>query len=157
LRVCCRWRGRRTRGDGGSRKTILGLSQRTQTAQAKAKDREPIELPDRIGIFSQRNLSLGQIDHAGIHPDASPRPSSLSTGVDYRLTSDAIIGIAGNTTGIGGGSQTSSDAFNLTLYGTMRPVDAAYIDAQLSYGMVKFDARRNVATIDVIAEGKPNG
>ena len=133
----------------------------TQTAEDSAKEGDAIELPDRIGVFLNGNVSVGQITATNIHPDASPFTWSLSTGVDYRLASDTVIGVGGgytnNTTDIGGGSQTSSAAYNFTLYGTTRPIDPAYIDAQVSYGRIGFNSRRNVAALGVVAGAKPEG
>jgi len=119
-----------------------------QTAEANPDAEVPIELPDRIGVFANGNLSLAQISGSGIRPDASPRTVSISTGIDYRLSASAILGIGagytGNTTDIGGGSKVSSEALNLTLYGTTRPSDEIYIDGQASYGHVKFHSVRDV-------------
>jgi len=133
----------------------------TQTAEASGKEGDAIELPDRIGVFINGNVSLGQITGTNLHPDASPLTRSLSTGIDYRLDADSVIGIGagytGNTTDIGGGSQVSSDAYNVTLYGTTRPVDQAYIDGVLSYGHMDFKSRRDVAAFGVVAQGLPHG
>jgi outer membrane autotransporter protein len=119
-----------------------------QTAEANPDAEVPIELPDRIGVFVNGNISLAQISGSGIRPDASPRTVSFSTGIDYRLSANAIVGIGAgytsNTTDIGGGSKVSSNAYNLTVYGTTRPSDEIYIDGQASYGRVKFHSVRDV-------------
>ena len=120
-----------------------------QTAQADASDAVPIELPDRIGIFLNGNLSLRQITGRNGVPDASPRTTSVSGGIDYRLTASTIIGLGGgytgNTTDIGGGSKSTSDAFNVTAYGTTRPIDPVYIDAQVGYNHISFQTLRDVS------------
>lgn len=122
-----------------------------QTAEANGDPGAPIELPDRIGIFMNGSLSLGQISGSGIRPDASPRTSSVSAGIDYRLNSSAIVGIGGgytnNITDIGGGSKSTSNGYNVTVYGTMRPIDQIYIDGQASYGRINFHATRNVSSV----------
>lgn len=118
-----------------------------QTAQANASDAVPIELPDRIGIFLNGNLSLRQITGTNGLPNASPRTTALSGGLDYRLNATTIVGVgagySGNTTDIGGGSKASSTAFNITAYGTTRPLDPVYVDAQLSYGHYNFRTTRD--------------
>ena len=131
-----------------------------QTAQASASDAVPIELPDRIGIFLNGNLSLRQITGTNGVPNASPRTTSVSGGVDYRLNADTIVGLGagytGNTTDIGGGSKSTSNAVNLTAYGTTRPIDPVYIDAQASYTHLRFHSRRNISG-SAIVYGDPDG
>lgn len=135
----------------------------TQTAQATQNDAStavPIELPDRIGLFLNGNLSLHQITGTKGVPDASPRTTSVSGGIDYRLNAGTIIGLGagytGNTTDIGGGSKTTSDAFNITAYGTTRPIDPVYIDAQASYHHISFNTLRDVGGVAFL-RGSPNG
>jgi uncharacterized protein YhjY with autotransporter beta-barrel domain len=134
-------------------------TQNEQTAQNDAADAVPIELPDRIGLFVNGNLSLRQITGTGVMPDASPRSTSVSFGVDYRLNAGTIIGLGGgytgNTTDIGGGSKSSADAFNITAYGTTRPIDPVYIDFQASYGHIGFHSVRDVSGMFV--SGDPDG
>jgi large repetitive protein len=131
-----------------------------QTAQADASDAVPIELPDRIGLFLNGNLSLRQITGRNGVPDASPRTTSVSGGVDYRLNAGTIIGLGagytGNTTDIGGGSKSTADAFNITAYGTTRPIDPVYIDAQANYNHISFNTLRDVAGTAFL-RGNPNG
>ena len=126
-----------------------GLPAQTAQASSSPGPEVPIELPDRIGIFVNGNLSLRTIGSSGAAPSASPRTMSLSAGADYRLNPDTIIGIgagySGNTTDIGGGSKTSSNAFNFTLYGSTRPLEPVYIDAQASYGHVNLHSQRDLA------------
>ena len=130
-----------------------------QTAQADASAAVPIELPDRIGLFLNGNLSLRQITGTNGVPDASPRTTSVSGGVDYRLNAGTIVGLGagytGNTTDIGGGSQSTSNAFNFTAYGTTRPIDPVYIDAQASYGHLSFHSVRDVSG-STFVRGDPN-
>jgi uncharacterized protein YhjY with autotransporter beta-barrel domain len=132
----------------------------SQTAQADASSAVPIELPDRIGLFLNGNLSLRQITGTNGVPDASPRTTSISGGIDYRLNAGTIIGIGagytGNTTDIGGGSKSTSDAFNITAYGTTRPIDPVYIDAQASYHHISFDTLRDVGGVAFL-RGNPDG
>ena len=119
----------------------------TQTAQDSTKDGDATELPDRIGVFLNGNVSIGQIT-------ATNRCEPVHLVADYRrrlrLAGDTVIGVGGGytstATDIGGGSQTSSAAHNFTLYGTTRPIDPAYIDAQVSYGRIG-QARRGGALV----------
>ena len=131
----------------------------SQTAQSDASAAVPIELPDRIGIFINGNLSLRQITGSAGRPDASPRTASISGGVDYRLNAGTIIGIGAgytsNSTDIGGGSKSVANALSLTAYGTTRPLDPVYIDAQLSYNHITFNTTRDVA--GAFLYGKPDG
>jgi uncharacterized protein YhjY with autotransporter beta-barrel domain len=131
-----------------------------QTAQANASDAVPIELPDRIGVFLNGNLSLHQITGTNGRPDASPRITALSGGVDYRLNAGTILGIGagytGGTTDIGGGSKATSNAFNITGYGTTRPLDPVYVDALVGYSHISFDTVRNSSGAAVLF-GSPDG
>jgi uncharacterized protein YhjY with autotransporter beta-barrel domain len=138
-----------------------GLAPQTaQAAQGDASNAVPIELPDRIGLFLNGNLSLRQITGRNGVPDASPRTTSISGGIDYRLDASTIIGIGagytGNTTDIGGGSKSTADAFNITAYGTTRPIDPVYIDAQASYHHISFNTLRD-ADGTAFLRGSPNG
>jgi uncharacterized protein YhjY with autotransporter beta-barrel domain len=130
-----------------------------QTAQADASAAVPIELPDRIGVFLNGNLSLRQITGTNGVPNASPRTTSVSGGVDYRLNAGTIVGLGagytGNTTDIGGGSKSTSDAVNITAYGTTRPIDPVYIDAQASYTHLRFHSMRDISGSAVY--GDPDG
>lgn len=131
-----------------------------QTAQANASDAVPIELPDRIGVFLNGNLSLHQITGTNGRPDASPRLTALSGGIDYRLNAGTIIGVGagytGGTTDIGGGSKATSNAFNITGYATTRPLDPVYVDALVGYSHLSFDTTRNAAGAAVLF-GSPEG
>jgi outer membrane autotransporter protein len=131
-----------------------------QTAQADASDAVPIELPDRIGLFVNGNLSLRQITGRNGFPDASPRTTAISGGIDYRLNAGTIVGLGAgyttNTTDIGGGSKSTSNGFNLTAYGTTRPIDPVYIDAQLSFHHISFDTLRDVGGAAFL-RGNPDG
>jgi uncharacterized protein YhjY with autotransporter beta-barrel domain len=131
-----------------------------QTAQADASSAVPIELPDRIGLFLNGNLSLRQIIGTNGVPDASPRTTSISGGVDYRLNASTIVGLGagytGNTTDIGGGSKSTADAFNITAYGTTRPIDPVYIDAQAGYNHISFNTLRDVGGTAFL-RGNPDG
>jgi len=129
----------------------------TQTAETSPSNDVVIELPDRFGVFLNGNLALGQITGTGLRPDASPRTTSLSGGVDYRLAANTIIGLGGgftaNVTDIGNGSKSTSNAYNLTAYGTTRPLDPVYIDGQLSYGRINFHSKRSPFPGAIIAHG----
>jgi uncharacterized protein YhjY with autotransporter beta-barrel domain len=131
-----------------------------QTAQADASDAVPIELPDRIGIFLNGNLSLRQITGTNGVPNASPRTTSVSGGIDYRLNAGTIVGLGagytGNTTDIGGGSKSMSNAVNITAYGTTRPIDPVYIDAQASYTHLSFHSMRDISG-SAFVYGDPDG
>lgn len=134
--------------------------QTAQAAPADASDAVPIELPDRIGLFLNGNLALRQITGKNGVPDASPRTTAISAGIDYRLNAGTIIGIGagytGNTTDIGGGSKSTADAFNITAYGTTRPIDPVYIDAQASYHHISFNTLRD-ASGAAFLRGSPDG
>jgi uncharacterized protein YhjY with autotransporter beta-barrel domain len=129
-----------------------------QTAQADASSAVPIELPDRIGVFVNGSMALRNITGSNGRPNASPRTGAISVGIDYRLTASTILGVGGGYTGtvadIGGGSKTTADAFNITTYGTTRPVDPVYIDWQVSYGHTSFDSMRRVGG-GAVAHGDP--
>jgi uncharacterized protein YhjY with autotransporter beta-barrel domain len=131
-----------------------------QTAQTDdASSAVPIELPDRIGVFVNGSFALRNITGTNGRPNASPRTGAISVGIDYRLGASTIIGVGGGYTGttadIGGGSKTTADAFNITTYGTTRPIDPVYIDWQVSYGHTAFDSMREVGGA-AFAHGDPD-
>ena len=129
-----------------------------------------IELPDRVGVFLNGIVSVGDFNGTGSQYGSGLRNIGVSGGIDYRVTEKLILGIGGgytaSSTSIGDGSKTTSDGFNLTLYGTGRPTDNIYIDALANIGWIDFTTDR--ISIDRIsffpptdiaatAAGAPNG
>jgi len=120
-----------------------------------------IELPDRVGIFLNGIVSVGDFNGTGSQYGSGLRNIGVSGGIDYRFTEKLIVGIGGGYTGssttIGDDSKTSSNGYNLTLYGTGRPTDNIYIDALANIGRIDFTTDRVVSAIGVTADGAPNG
>jgi len=120
-----------------------------------------IELPDRVGIFLNGIVSVGDFNGTGSQYGSGLRNIGVSVGIDSPSTEKLIVGIGGGYTGssttIGDDSKTSSNGYNLTLYGTGRPTDNIYIDALANIGRIDFTTDRVVSAIGVTADGAPNG
>jgi large repetitive protein len=120
-----------------------------------------IELPDRFGVFLNGIVSVGDFNGTASQYGSGLRNVGVSGGVDYRFTKDLILGIGGgytaSSTTIGDGSKASSGGYNITLYGTDRPIDNVYIDALANLGRIDFTTNRLVAATGAIADGSPNG
>jgi uncharacterized protein with beta-barrel porin domain len=88
------------------------------------------------GAYGGSNRTSGDPAVAGTH-DLSARAGGVAAGLDYRLTSNTVVGfaLAGGATnwslanGLGGGS---SDAFQLGFYGATR-AGAAYLAGGFAY------------------------
>lgn len=120
-----------------------------------------IELPDRVGIFLNGIASVGDFNGTGSQYGSGLRNLGVSAGIDYRFTKDLVLGIGGGYTAssvtIGDGSKTTSDEYNLTLYGTDRPTDNIYIDGLANIGRIGFTTNRVVAATGAMAQGEPSG
>lgn len=74
----------------------------------------------------------------------------LSAGMDYRLSSRAVVGVGigyGNDRADIGDNDTRSDAdaLGLAAYLSVNPLSEVYIDALLGYNRIRFDSRRYIS------------
>jgi outer membrane autotransporter protein len=103
----------------------------------------------RWGVFLSAKGATG-------NRDATSRASGfdfdgwgITAGVDYRLTDDAILGIAGGYENTEaeiqqGGGNLDADTYSVSLYGTYYPTEAIYIDGLLGWGGSDIDQRRRI-------------
>jgi uncharacterized protein with beta-barrel porin domain len=129
-----------------------------QTAQAPDGE---IELPDRLGIFVNGIINFGDRDTTSSAAGFDFRNLGLSFGADYRITADLLLGIGGGVnfgrTDITGGSKSDVDGYNVTAYGSWRPLEGFYVDGQLTYTFLDFDLERAVAATAQRARGDRYG
>lgn len=130
-----------------------------QTAQVPATGE--IELPDRLGIFVNGIINFGDRNTTSSAAGFDFRNLGLSFGADYRITADLLLGIGGGVnfgrTDITGGSESDVDGYNVTAYGSWRPLDSLYVDGQLTYTFLDFDLERAVAGTGQRARGDRYG
>lgn len=129
-----------------------------QTAQAPAGE---IELPDRLGIFVNGIINFGDRNTTSSAAGFDFRNLGLSFGADYRITADLLLGIGGGVnfgrTDISGGSKSDVDGYNVTTYGSWRPLESLYVDGQLTYTFLDFDLERAIAGTAQRARGDRYG
>ena len=121
-----------------------------------------IELPDRLGIFVNGMVNLGDRNGTARANGFGFSTDGLSLGVDYRFSDAFVLGIGGgyasdsDTIGTDG-TASNAEAYNVTLYGTYDPTDQIYIDGILTYGSLAYDSRRFTGTAGDFALGHRNG
>ncbi|MBS0290545.1 MAG: autotransporter domain-containing protein [Proteobacteria bacterium] len=76
--------------------------------------------------------------------------SGIALGWDFRLTTEALIGVSANYTKVNTTDNTSSrnevnlQSYQATFYGWFEPVDALYFDTMLGVASHKYDTLRNI-------------
>lgn len=128
---------------------------------SQSSDEPEVELPDRVGVFINGLVNIGRVNGTASSAGSSFTTGGVSFGVDYRFTPNLVLGVGGGFSSTGndieGGSKSDNQTFNVTLYGTDRPLDPVYIDGQVSFGSLDFNNKRLVTTTGQIAESKPGG
>ena len=137
-----------------------------QQAQQDAQDRLPPALPFGTQTPGQR-LSWwtgGYVDF-GRDKDSTMRLShtlvGVSTGVDYRFTSDVTAGVGlgfgRDVSDIGDtGTRSNGQSMSTALYASYHP-NAVFVDGLLGYSRLDFDSKRDVSETDAIARGSRGG
>jgi outer membrane autotransporter protein len=120
--------------------------------------------PAPFGVWLQGEGHFGDKDttrnEAGFEYDGR----SGSIGLDYRLSDDLVIGVAGGTAGSdidynGSAGSLDSDAYYASLYGSLRPLERLFLELTGSYAWDDFETKRNilVGTVARRAKGHTGG
>jgi len=119
------------------------------------------ELGSRLGVFANGSISVGEVEGDDNQRDADTRSSSITIGVDYRLSDNMVLGaglgIASNNTEFTQDEGTADlSAFSVTLFGTWYDADKGYLDAVLDVGNNSYEVERRInlpGAADLFASG----
>ncbi len=121
----------------------------------------------QVSIWTGGSIQFGRRDARNGGPKFDFTTGGLSMGADLRLNERLAVGVGGgfgqSTADVGskGSSVEASNYFGV-LYGSLQPVDGAFIDGMVGYGKLDFDTRRKVSAgvltpTDVYAVGSRSG
>jgi outer membrane autotransporter protein len=105
--------------------------------------------PSRWGVFISANGSTGDRDATSRASGFDFDGYGITAGVDYRLTDDVILGVAGgyentDATIKQNGGNLDSDTYSVSLYGTYYPTQAVYVDGLVGFGRSDIDQNRRI-------------
>jgi len=108
------------------------------------------------GVWFGGTLSYGAID--AITSNNKFISSGLTTGIDYRLQDDLIIGAAfgfgWDTSKVDSlGTKTTSLSPSLSIYGSYNPMENTFIDGWIGYGSTRLSNKRWQSTDSVLVAG----
>lgn len=125
----------------------------------------------RLGFWAHGIYNFGSVDSSFDAIGFQFDNWGMTTGVDYRVTDDVILGAAFSYMGSdadfaksGGGLE--SDSYTGSIYGSYYVMDNLYIDGIASYGGIEYDIDRNIRysvggalaeTVNATAKGSPDG
>lgn len=101
------------------------------------------------GVFVNGSAALSRRDSSDAEPGFRSRSFGLTTGVDYRLTPDTVVGTALGITRTDTDLRDNAggvdvDGYNLSLYGTHLLSDAFYLEGIATVGRNRYDTVRTV-------------
>ena len=100
------------------------------------------------GFFVNGTISMGERDATGRELGFDFDSYGLTAGIDYRLDSKKVIGLAigyaNFDSEIGDQAEIQSTGVTLTGYGSFYVNDNFYVDARISYGRPDFDQSREI-------------
>lgn len=105
--------------------------------------------PDDVAFWTGGAVNFGSTDRGAATNGVDFTTSGVSVGADKRLSNALTLGLGAgyghDSSDIGKmGSHSTSTAYNMALYASLRPSDATYIDMLVGYQWLNFDARRYV-------------
>jgi outer membrane autotransporter protein len=117
------------------------------------------------GVFVNGSASHSRRDSSEAEPGFRRRSYGLTTGVDYRLTDDTVVGTALGFTRTDTDLRDNAggvdvDGYSLSLYGTRFLADAFYVDGIATVGRNRYDTVRTVFSEPIgtqSALAKPKG
>jgi uncharacterized protein YhjY with autotransporter beta-barrel domain len=112
-------------------------------------DSNSIGASTRLGYFLNGSLRRGNQDTTTYETPFDFRSSSITAGVDYRLTNHLIVGLAlghssGSATFSDGSGRLDSKSNSGSLYATYYQ-EAFYVDMMGTFGHISYDAARSTA------------
>ena len=118
---------------------------------------------DKFGVFVNGNFSVGDKNQTNQELGFNFNSQGVTTGIDYRLTDNFILGTAFGYNGTNSGFDQSRggvniDGYNFSLYSTYYVKDF-YVDGMLTGGWNAYDTRRqiNFGTINQTGQGNTRG
>jgi outer membrane autotransporter protein len=122
----------------------------------------------RWGLFVNGRVNFGEKDQTDDQVGFDFDTIGITSGVDYRLQENFIVGGSIGYTKLeadfdNSGGSIDIDSWNGSLYGTYFVADAFYADASLSYGDSSYDSSRHIVytdiggTVDRTAKGDTDG
>ena len=118
---------------------------------------------DRFGVFVNGNFSVGDKNQTNQELGFDFNSQGVTTGIDYRLTDNFVLGTAFGYNGTHSGFDQSRggvniDGYNFSLYSTYYVKDF-YVDGMLTGGWNAYDTRRqiNFGTINQTGQGNTRG
>lgn len=122
----------------------------------------------RLGVFVNGTYNFGEVDSTRNQVGFDFDNYGVTAGVDYRITNNFIVGVAGNyfhtdSDFDGSRGDSESDTFGGSIYTTYYPTDRFYVDAVATYGSIDFDTTRKIQyvlptdTVNAEAKGDPDG
>ena len=104
----------------------------------------------RFGAFFTGEFSIGSRDRTSNENGFDFRATTITGGIDYRLASDVVAGLA---VGYGSGNSDfdtdtgdlDKDSFHITGYGTWYYKQQLYVDGVIEYGAHDFTSSRRVS------------
>jgi outer membrane autotransporter protein len=106
-------------------------------------------LESRLGIFVTGDISTGSQDETDLESGLDFDTYGLTTGADYRLTDNFILGGAlgfvDTTTELKNeAAEIDTQGYSLSLYGTYYAEQNYFVDFSLAYGANNFDQSRRI-------------
>lgn len=121
----------------------------------------------RVSVWTGGSIQFGRRDPKNGDPKFDFTTAGLSFGSDVRLSDQLAIGVGGgfgqSEADVGSkGSSVEATNYFAVVYGSLLPVDGAFIDGMVGYGKLDFDTRRKVLAgvlvpADVYAVGSRSG
>ncbi|MGZ8944169.1 MAG: autotransporter outer membrane beta-barrel domain-containing protein [Methylococcaceae bacterium] len=118
---------------------------------------------DKFGVFVNGNFSVGDKNQTNQELGFNFNSQGVTTGIDYRITDNFILGTAFGYNGTNSGFDQSRggvniDGYNFSLYSTYYVKDF-YVDGMLTGGWNAYDTRRqiNFGTINQTGQGNTRG
>jgi len=118
--------------------------------------------PDDVAFWTGGAVNFGATNRGTAANGVDFTTSGVSVGADKRLSNALTLGLGvgygHDASDIGKmGSRSTTTAYNMALYASLRPSDHTYIDTLLGYQWLDFDARRYVTADGGRVTGSRNG
>ncbi|MDQ7996381.1 MAG: autotransporter domain-containing protein [Luteibacter sp.] len=118
--------------------------------------------PDDVSFWTGGAVNFGATDRGTASNGVDFTTSGVSVGADKRLSNALTLGLGvgygHDASDIGKmGSRSTTTAYNMALYASLRPSDSTYVDTLLGYQWLDFDARRYVTADGGRVTGSRNG
>ena len=126
----------------------------------------------RMGVFISAGYRFGEKDNTSEVEGFDFDNKGITAGIDYRISSDLIAGIAfgysafdvdfDTTINSPNGQELENDTYSVSLYGTYYGADAFFVDGVLRGGYGDYESNRHIfipnpGGVDIDNDGNPDG